>query len=110
MQPVHGDAVVWSRLKSAGQTRASTVGLWRNSLALEDLNGNTVRFSVPVELNFLGGLWEERKSQMQPNPRSLGVLKDYSQDLELCLVINGALAECVELTMAFYSNAANTKK
>lgn len=56
MQPVHGDAVVWSRLKSAGQTQASTVGLWRNSLALEDLNGNTVRFSVPVELNFLGGL------------------------------------------------------
>lgn len=47
---------------------------------------------------------------MQPNPRSLGVLKDYSQDLELCLVINGALAECVELTMAFYSNAVNTKK
>lgn len=56
MQPVHGDAVVWSWLKSAGQRRTSAVGLWRNSLALEDLNGNTVRFSVPVELNFLGGL------------------------------------------------------
>jgi len=56
MQPVHGDAVVWSRLKSAGQIRTSAVGLWRNSLTLENLNGNTVRFSVPVELNFLGRL------------------------------------------------------
>lgn len=110
MQPVRGDAVVWRRLKSAGQIWTSTVGLWRNSLAPEDLNGNTVRFSVPVELNFLGGLQVERKSQMQPNPRSLGALQDYSQDLELYLVINGALAECVELTMALYSNTPNTKK
>lgn len=49
---------------------------------------------------------------MQPNPRSLGALKDYSQDLELysLLVINGALAECVELMMAWYSNIPNTKK
>lgn len=47
---------------------------------------------------------------MQPNLRSLGALKDYSQDLELYLVINGALAECVELTMALYSNTLNTKK
>lgn len=56
MQPVHGDAVVWSRLKSAGQVRTSAVGLWRNSFALKDLNGNSVRFPVPVELNFPGGL------------------------------------------------------
>ena len=109
MQPVHGDAVVWSRLKSAGQRRTSAVGLWRNSLALEDLNGNTVRFSVPVELNFLGGLQEERESQMQPNPRSSGVYKDYSQDLELYLVINGTFAEYLELSMALYNNTSSTK-
>lgn len=41
---------------SAGQVRTSTVGLWRNSLALEELNVNAVRFCEPVELNFLGGL------------------------------------------------------
>lgn len=66
--------------------------------------------SVPVELNFLGGLSVERKSQMQPNPRSLGALEDYSQGLELCLVINGALAEYVQLTMAFCSNTPYTKE
>lgn len=88
----------------------STVSLWRSSLALKDLNGNTVRFAVPIELNFLGGLYVERKSLMHPNPRSLGALKDHSQDLELYLVINGALAECVELTVALYSNTPNTKK
>lgn len=86
----------------------STVSLWRNSLALKDLNGNTVRFAVPIELNFLRGLYMESESQMQP--RSLEALKDYSQDPELYLVINGALAECVELTMALYSNTPNTKK
>lgn len=52
----------------------------------------------------------ESESQMQPKPRSLEALKDYSQDPELYLVINGALAECVELTMALYSNTPNTKK
>lgn len=88
----------------------STVSLWRSSLALKDLNGNTVRFAVPIELNFLGGLYVERKSLMHPNPRSLGALKDHSQDLELYLVINGTLAECVELTVALYSNTPNTKK
>lgn len=79
----------------------STVRLWRSSLAPNDLNGNTAGFAVLIELNFLGGLYMESKSQMQPKPRSLEALKDYSQDPELYLVINGALAECVELTMAF---------
>lgn len=88
----------------------SRVNLWRSSLALKDLNWNTVRFAVPIELNFLGGLYMESKSQMQPKPRSLEALKDYSQDPELYLVINGALAECVELTMPLCSNTLNTKK
>ena len=51
----------------------------------------------------------ERKPQMQPNPRSLGALKDYSQDLQLYLVINGALAECVALTMACIPQIQNNQ-
>lgn len=45
---------------------------------------------------------------MQPSPRSLEAFK--SEDLELYLVINGALAECVKLTMALYSNTQIKKK
>lgn len=46
---------------------------------------------------------------MQPNPRSSGVYEDYSQDLELYLVINGTLAEYLELSVALCSNTSNTK-
>lgn len=46
---------------------------------------------------------------MQPNSRSSGVYKDYSQNLELYLVINRTLAEYLELSMALCNNTLNTK-